>query len=179
MSKEIERKFIVDSNNQSFLKLIADRVPVVENRYYLLKEGGVELRFTSLQKNEADFDYTLDRMEVLDTSLTVRTEERIKITKPEFNALRALVLCKDSHTEPIVRNSYHIQNEPKLQLKVYEARYDGLVRAEVEFDSVEDCESYVPLDWMGAEISDTPIGNDVTLANLSREEFETYLATYV
>jgi hypothetical protein len=48
-----------------------------------------------------------------------------------------------------------------------------LYRVEVEFDSVEEAKNYVPLEWMGEEITYLPITRDKTLLGLSVEEINT------
>lgn len=172
MNLEIERKFLVDPQNKIYLNLVQENAPTIENRYYLFKDGGIELRFTSLKKSDDTTDYTLDRMEVQDETLTVRTKERLHITKKESDILLTLLQTAEPGVEPIIRYSYNVGKNPKIQIKTYGGRFEGLVRAEVEFDSQKECADYKPLAWMGVEISNTPIGNDVTLADLSPDEFK-------
>jgi len=175
MNLEIERKFIVDPLNEDYLNLIKESAATIENRYYLFKNGGIELRFTSLKKGDDTTDYTLDRMEVKDETLTVRTKERLQISKEEFDSLLMLLQTTKSGVEPIIRYSYNIGENPKVQIKAYGGKFENLIRAEIEFESKKECANYKPLDWMGTEISNTPIGNDVTLADLSPEEFKEYM----
>lgn len=179
MTQEIERKFIVDPQNEAYQQLIKDKVFVVENRYYLYKKDGIELRFTSLTKSNAEVDYTFDRMEVMDDSLTIRTKQRWQISKPEFDSLLALLRHSTPDTEPIIRHSYTIGSNPTIQIKVYGGRFDGLVRAEVEFESVESCLAYQPEAWMGTDISSTQIGDDIALADLTPDVFKSILAAFL
>lgn len=178
MSLEIERKFVVGPHNEEYLNLVKENAPTVENRYYLFKDSGIELRFTSLKKSDNAIDYTLDRMEVQDETLTVRTKERLQITQEEFETLRALLQTAEPGVRSIIRHSYNIGENPKVQIKVYGGRFEGLIRAEIEFESKEECADYKPLDWMGIEISNTPIGNDVTLTDLSPEEFKEHMDSF-
>lgn len=178
MNLEIERKFIVNPHNEVYLDLVQEKNFTLENRYYLFRNGGIELRFTSLEKSTDSTEYTLDRMEVKDDTLTVRKKERLQISKNEFGSLLRLLQSVKPEVEPIIRKSYNVSENPKVQIKVYGGKFEGLIRAEIEFESKEECDNYKPLDWMGAEISNTPIGNDVTLAGSSLDEFKSHIENF-
>ena len=179
MNQEIERKFIIDPANADFKDLVRYINPIVENRYYLFRKNGVELRFTSLASENSPPKYTLDRLEVLNTSLTVRSKERWHISEAEFNRMLDLVRSESTSIEPIIRHSYTVSDDPKIEIKMYDGKFYGLVRAEVEFGSVADKDSFQTLPWMGEEISGTPIGNDVTLAELSTEDCAYYVNKFL
>lgn len=179
MQQEIERKFFVDAENNEFQNVIAHLMRITESRYYAYRANDIELRFTSKSADDGSETYTFDRMQVKDDDRTIRSKERILITKQEFEALLALVHKDDPDIEPIVRHSYTVQeSNPKIEVKVYDGRFAGLIRAEIEFDSVEEMLSYQPASWMGVEISNTKVGNDVLLPDLSDQEFQEQLGQF-
>ena len=48
-----------------------------------------------------------------------------------------------------------MQKNPRIVLRVYQGDYEGLKRVEVNFNSIEDSQSFTPLDWFGKEITST------------------------
>lgn len=164
---EIERKYLITPDQLK--KLVADTSAFVqETRYYLYCESDNEIRFT--QREEDSF--TLDRMELLQDQTDeyfVRKKERIVIPQAEFETLVALV--KDQL--PVER--LHFKLNDQIELKVYQGRHEGLIRVEVEFNSIEEANNYQPEFEYVAEITNTPLGRDVLLAKLSKDETQTEL----
>lgn len=179
MDQEIERKFIIDPSNPVLGDMLSDTEYKLENRYYLYRENGIELRFTSLTPQSGEAYYNFDRMEITDNLLVSRKKDRISITEDEFERLLAILRLKDSNIQPVVRKSYLIAKDPQVEIKVYGGRFEGLIRAEVEFDSVESSNSYQPLRWFGKEISNTLLGDDTKLPDLSTNEFEDLMKQYL
>ncbi len=156
--QEIERKFlVVVMPDISSLKSIRDE------RYYLFSGNGIELKI-QLRGNI----YQLERMaEVGNFS---RTQEKVEITQEEFEKLRKCVAGP-----AIIRDSYLICKTPQITLKVYRGEFEGLVRAEVEFESVEDARNFQPLPWFGDEITDSPLGSEAEMLILNQAEFRRLL----
>jgi CYTH domain-containing protein len=75
----------------------------------------------------------------------------------------------------IIRERYDVSNKPKISIQIYHGKYEGLVRAEVEFDSEEEARSFKPLNWMGIEMTDLPIARDAKLSTLTETEFNSYI----
>ena len=177
---EIERKFFLKQEDLDAQRILEGRTPIVEERYYLYRADGIELRFTKLTKGTETF-FNFDRMALIQVSEQgshiVRTKERLKITQSEFERLLALLKLEDPGVTPIVRWSYHISDEPKLEIKVYKNRYEGLVRAEVEFASESAAQAFSVPAWFGVEITDSPVGIDTRLPDLSADEFHGVLAS--
>lgn len=171
---EIERKFFLTLEAPDVQGALEGKNPVVEERYYLYRADGIELRFTKLTKGTETF-CNFDRMSLIraseQSSHIVRTKDRLKITLAEFERLLALLKLEDPNVLPIVRWSYHIGDAPKFEIKVYKNRHEGLVRAEVEFESESAAQAFSPLAWFGAEITDSLVGIDTQLPDLSQSEF--------
>jgi adenylate cyclase len=154
---EIERKFFVTT-----MPDVSGQDPVRYERYYLKREGNVEER---VQKKGEMYEY--QRKEKI-SDLEHKKEKRM-ITKEEFDSLRSGL------GEPIIRDGFLIGHDPEITIKIYHGKHEGLVRAEVEFDSLESARAFIPLAWMGKEITGTPLGKDSGLLDLSEKQFKEML----
>lgn len=152
--KEIERKWILSS-----LPDVGNQLPVHYERHFLFIGEGVEIR---VQKKGDKFEF---ERKVESNDLT-RVGEKFEITEAEFNHF------KQNAVGSIERESYIVEG---VSVKVYKGKHSGLIRAEVEFNSEEEAEKFKPLDWFGEEISDSPLGKDKKLSQLSSEEFNQLL----
>lgn len=162
---EIERKYRL--TEQQFKKLVPNLDDfALETRYYLYAEDDNEIRITR-RENPDDPSYTLDRMELIPTESNeyfVRKKERIVITSKEFDALTKLL----GDQQPVERLHYKLND--KIELKVYQGRHAGLIRAEVEFKSIEEAMTYKPGFGHSGEITNTFLGRDVSLISLTTTE---------
>jgi hypothetical protein len=57
-------------------------------------------------------------------------------------------------------------------------RYFLYIGDKVKFSSEGDAKSFEPLDWFGREITNSPLGKDRALINLSEEEFDELCVEY-
>lgn len=135
----------------------------IYDRYYLYNKNSIVIR---VQKINEDFE--LERK--VNESDLVRDGTTIKITKDEFDVLK---LYSQQH---IQRESYQLQENPRIVLRVYHGEYEGLIRAEVNFSSEDDANSFESLDWFDREITGNPLAQDGYLLQLSKEEFQKLLA---
>lgn len=157
MKNEIERKFFV--KEMPDLKEIE---PLFYERYFLERRNGIETRISKVNET-----YKYEKK--IEISELERTRESKEITKEEFDKL------KQGASEAIIRERYDISVNPKISIQIYHGRFDGLVRAEVEFESEEEAKNFVPLDWMEEEMTGLPIARDGKLIDLKEEEFKFYL----
>lgn len=156
MSKntEIERKFLVKK-----LPDLSGLEPVSYERHYIYRSDGVEIRVQKKGKK-----YEFERK--VETSALTREGQKFQITEEEFNFFKSL------STHEIIRDSYLVSENPEISLKIYHGKHEGLVRAEIEFESEKEAKNFKPLDWFGKEISDSPVGRDGRLIQLSEEDFK-------
>lgn len=157
MSAEIERKFLVRE-----VPDLNGIVPVSYERYFLASTDGSEER---VQKKGEAFEW---EKKVAVSDLASKKEKRI-ISKEEFE------VYKTKAVSGIERESYLLSLSPEITLKVYHGSYEGLVRAEVEFENEAEAKSYRPESWMGEEITNSPLGRDSKLTQLSKQEFQRML----
>ena len=154
---EIERKFLVKN-----MPDLSGIIPVRYERYYLKRDGGVEER---IQKKNDKYEYEFKK----EVSGLERTVDKKSITESEFNDL------KNKAEGNLIRDSYQVSLRPNISIKIYHGRFDGLIRAEVEFDSLDSAKDYIPETWMGEEITDSPLGRDSRLLGLSEQEFKSLI----
>ena len=161
MKTEIERKFYVKT-----MPDLSGIKPQKYERYFLERGKGTEIR---ISKVDDSYKYELKR----EISALERTREKREITKEEFDRLK-----QGSH-EAIIRDRYNIPSDHdsthEIAVQIYHGRFEGLIRAEVEFETQEDAEAFVPLPWMGEEMTGLPIARDSKLLDLTEEEFGKYI----
>lgn len=155
MHHEIERKFLVKK-----MPHLWGVKKVSQERYFIQRGDLVEEGY---KRKGSLFEYE----QKVTLSLKEKTREKILITKEEFERQ------KKHGTRVIERDSYSLTKKSHvISIKKYKGLYQGLVLAEVEFDSVDEYNFFHPLPWMGREVTDTVLGKDAKLVNLDREQFE-------
>lgn len=158
---EIERKFLVKS-----LPDFGDQKSVWYERYYLERGNGVEKR---IQKKGDKYEFE----ELNEISELTRNKVKKEITEAEFVRLKA------DAKESIIRESYLLADSiPEISVKIYHDKFEGLIRAEIEFDSEEEAINFKQPSWFGVEITNTPLGRDSRLLDLTTEEFSKLLKDY-
>lgn len=158
MEQEIERKWKVKT-----MPDLTGLKPLSDERYYLFADETVSLRFQ--QRGDR---FELERMEAIG-ELT-RNQAKLAIGAAEFEALKKVA------KGPLLRDSYLIRAaDPQITLKIYRGLFEGLIRIEVEFTSLDQAKAFVPPDWFGIEMTDSPLSFDSKLVNMTREEFRELL----
>ncbi len=156
---EIERKFLL--TNIPDQDLLA---PIRYERYFLYIDKDTEIR---IQKKSNIYEF--ERKSRQSSASFTFQKQKLQITQAEFQKLRQL--CNQS----IIRDSYVLKEHPNITIKVYQADYQGLIRAEVEFASESQATSFIAPEWMGVEITNTPLSRDSQLIALSPSEFQMLL----
>jgi adenylate cyclase len=154
---EIERKFLIKE-----MPDLSGYISIKYERYYLRVEPDLEERIQRVGD-------IYERETKARKSELERTSDKIQITEEEFNRL------KPQAQSAIVRDSYLVSDNPEITIKIYHGQHEGLVRAETEFNTLEEARAFIPLDWMGGEITNSPLGRDSQLLGLSKEEFKQLL----
>lgn len=143
----LTRRFLVKT-----LEGIEVNQPIRYERYYINDNLRVQKKGDIFEKENLDNDNNI--------------VSKIKIGKEEFDKL------KNESKYEIIRDSYLYLKDRKVSIKKYLFKYEGLIRAEVEFDSEKEKESYIKEEWMGKEITNTNLGFDKFLHKLSKEDFD-------
>jgi adenylate cyclase len=81
-----------------------------------------------------------------------RLEEEIEITQEQFDAL-----WPATENSRLAKERFYVPLDGlAAEVDVYGGQLDGLITAEVEFDSVADSEVFDPPRWFGDEVTDDP-----------------------
>ena len=141
---EIEKRFLIEE--------IPHHIKIQEvtkiEQYYFCQHEAKTIR---VRRKNQKFIMTLKKGKGL-----IRNEAEFEIDKPTFE--RIAELCGDAKIVK-KRNIVYLDNL-KVEIDVFEGRYEGLIIAEIEFKTKEDAENFMPPVWFGKEITD-----DMTYTN--------------
>ena len=152
--KRLTKRYIISSINGLNLSK-----PIRYERYYINNNLRIQIKENIYQK------------EILDNENNI-IETKV-ISKEEF-----LKLKEDAYSV-IIRNSYLLLDNPNISIKEYLGKYKDLYRVEVSFNTEEDKNKYIKEDWMGKEITNSPLAFDKYLSKLSEKEFIKELNKYL
>lgn len=150
----LTRRFIIQS-----LDNININNPIRYERYYINDNLRVQRKNDIFEK------------EILAANNVIIT--KAKISEEEFNKLK-----KEAYSK-IVRDSYLYLEDNRISIKKYLDKYEGLIRVEVTFQSMDEMNSYKMENWMKAEITTSPLAFDKYLSKLSEQEFLLELNKYI
>ena len=153
MTKEIERKYLI--KQMPNLKNIK---PIRYERYYINDNIDNQIR---AQKKDEKFELET-KSKISDIEYK---KEKQEITEQEF--LKLIKNCK----KVIIRDSYLINENPNITIKIYHETYKGLVRAEVELSNEDEYRNFEIPEWFGKDITNTELGMDAKLIKLDRANF--------
>lgn len=128
-------------------------------RYYINDNLRVQSKNNVLEK------------EILDKDNVIIS--KTNISEEEFNKLK-----KEAYSK-IIRDSYLYLDDDRISIKKYLDKYEGLIRVEVKFNSIDEMNSYKIESWMEAEITNSPLAFDKYLSKLSEQEFLLELNKYI
>lgn len=156
--KEIERKWLVP-----VLPNLGSQRPIYYKRFFLFNRNGIEIRIQQ-KGDKFEFERKIKVDEI------TRKVCKFEITKDEFVLLQKISIGE------IIRESYQLDD---LSIKVYKGKYEGLIRAEVEFESAEKAMKYEALPWFGVEITNSKLGQDKALIALNKAQFDDELKSLI
>lgn len=152
--KEIERKFLVKE-----LPDLSKIKPVKQERYYIKQELDKQVRI-----QRKDNSYEMESKNYLGPLQYEKVKQTI--SKDTFE------MYKKGCQKGIFRDSYLICVKPIITIKQYHGDYEGFTRVEIEFDTLEQACTYNLPNWIGKEITNTPLGLDSELLKLNKKEFK-------
>ncbi len=139
MPTEIERKFLVHTLPPDLHKHISKRII---QGYLAISEDGTEVR---LRKIGNDHFQTVKSGKGLK-----RLEKETEISESQF-----ILLWPLTEGKRVEKKRYDIPYENRIiELDIYEGLLEGLVTAEVEFQSQKDAEAFTPPKWLGQEVTE-------------------------
>jgi len=139
MNKEIERKFLVEHLPENLQQYPSTEII---QGYLAITEDGSEVR---LRKKGDSYFQTVKSGFGLQ-----RGEAEIEISRDQFDQLWSMTEGKR-----IEKARYEIDySGRKIELDIYSGILEGLIVAEVEFDSIELAKSFAPPGWFGREVTE-------------------------
>jgi len=150
----LTRRFIIQS-----LDGVNVNNPIRYERYYINDNLRIQSKRNVFEK------------EILDKDNVVI--EKTNISEEEFNKLKKLAYSK------IIRDSYLYLDDDRISIKKYLDKYEGLIRVEAKFNSIDEMNSYNMESWMKEEITNSPLAFDKYLSKLTEQEFLLKLNKYI
>ncbi len=134
---EIERKFLCDM--PSFDLSAYEKTGIIQ--YYISTKPVIRIRKT-------DHAFFLN---IKSKGYVSRQELEMEITEEEFDNL-----VKLTDKAPVSKTRYFIPigNGLTAELDIYDDALSGLITVEVEFESLEDADSFNPPEWFGEDVSE-------------------------
>jgi len=158
---EIERKFLADPSALSLDQYARKEM----SQGYISTDPVIRIR----RSNDS---YILT---VKSGGLLAREEFETELTGEQFDRLSAKVegtfLSKTRYLIPYPVS----EKELTIELDLFHGALDGLIYAEVEFDSVEEAEAFVPPAWFLREVTEDGSFTNAALSRLSPDEVPIFL----
>lgn len=137
--QEIERKWIVSELPQNIANW---RGKEILQGYIVADPNGPEVRIR--QKGDRYFQT------IKSDGVLVRLEGEVELTKEQFD-----VLWPFTEGRRIEKTRYAVDtDEGRIELDVYKGALEGLIIAEVEFESTRASSQFTPPSWFGQEVTD-------------------------
>ena len=162
-NKEIERKFLIDKDKIPFdlekinySNILQGYITSIDNSFVFRLRQILYCEPSSYVLFEKYFQTIKGK------GSKIRDEYEIELTKEQFSKI--WLLCKNIIVHKF-RYELKTANNEIIYLDVYKNQLRGLYTAEVEFDTIEDCDAYKPESWFGEEVTNN---YDYTNLNLSR-----------
>jgi CYTH domain-containing protein len=151
---EIERKFLVRETPAHLDVYPSDDI---EQGYVAITDDGVEVRLRRYGSQPL--------LTIKSGGSGARVEEELEIDERRFRSLWPL-----TEGRRLEKTRYRIPaaGAATIELDVYRGALEGLITAEVEFDSADAAAAFEPPDWIGPEITDDPAYKNQRLATEHR-----------
>ena len=148
--REIERKFLVRKMPNGLASYPASDIA---QGYLISLDDGLQVR---LRKSGERHSLTYKR-----GTGNVREEREVELTAEQFDAL-----WPATEGKRLVKTRYEIPfGDRVVEIDVYHDRHEGLVVAEVEFDTEQAAKDFQPPDWLGDDVTGDPRYSNQLLAS--------------
>jgi CYTH domain-containing protein len=149
---EVERRFLVSFDDLPSWNMMGTSVDIMQS--YISFTPEIRLR----NVNGSEFLFTL-RTPVSEGEVTRRDVE-FNLSRDEYDGL----FQKISGT-PIHKARYRfVYDDVSVRLDIFFGHLDGLIFAEILFDSAEEADAFMPLHWFGKEITEDRAYRNVALS---------------
>lgn len=146
---EIERKYLIE------------KLPENINEYkYLTIEQGYLNTSPVVRVRRQDDEYYLTYK---GKGMMVREEYNLPLNK---QAYEHLITKADGNVISKKRYLIPLDGKHTIELDVFMGRFEGLLLAEVEFESVEDANSFTPPEWFGPDVTNNPVYHNSVMSRM-------------
>lgn len=154
-NKEIERKFLIDIDKIPFDLSKMDYRDITQG--YVTAMGGDEFTYRLrhvLYRSHLDGDLLGEEFSqtIKGKGSKIRDEYEIKLWKNQFSKLWRL--CDEVVVHKFRYELPTKEGQNRRYLDVYKNSLRGLYTIEVEFESEEACDNYIPPEWFGEEVTE-------------------------
>ncbi len=146
---EIERKYLIEKLPEN----INDYKCLIIEQGYLNTSPVVRVR---RQNDEYYLTYK-------GKGLMVREEYNLPLNKQSYEHLITKV---DGNIISKKRYLIPLDDKHTIELDVFSGIFEGLLLAEVEFESVEDANSFTPPNWFGLDVTSNPIYHNSVMSRM-------------
>lgn len=153
---EIERKFIIDKEVTK--DLISNKNPIRIVQKYLYHDP-----FTTIRKRKygGKYFYTIKSFR---EDMAVNEFEK-EITKEKYKSLK-----KMNNSIKLVKDRYRVKySKYIIEIDIFKEFYDGLFLAEIEFDSIEEAQNFIPFPFFIKELTTKYSNYDLAVNDLRDE----------
>lgn len=159
-SFEIERKFLV--------KALPDKLESYP--HYNLEQGYLSVA-PVVRVRKKDSEYIL-------TYKSGGMMKRMEVELPlDSNSYEHLIAKADGIV--ISKTRYAIPHgKYTIELDIFHGKLDGFVMAEVEFDSVEDADSYEKPDWFSVDVTTNPAFHNSRMSGMTADECKEFFELF-
>ena len=152
---EIERKFLI--NNIDNLDLTKyKKKSIIQDYLYFDRLSCIRKRKIE-SNNEIKYTYTIKTDK---TGISVNEIEK-EIDEKTYNSLekndKYITINKDRYIIPYKNH--------KIELDIFKDKYEGIIFAEIEFESVEIANNFEFPKWFGKEVSSKITNSDMAFSN--------------
>lgn len=160
-NKEIERKFIIDPTKIPYNLKKMDYKDIIQGYVTSIdRDLTFRLRHVLYRSQEGDLLGEEFFQTIKGKGTKIRDEFEIKLWKNQFSQM--WVLCKN---RSLHKFRYELPSENyKYELDQYKNNLSPLWTIEVEFDTLEECDSFIPPKWFGEEITEDNSWSNLSLA---------------
>lgn len=156
---EIERRFLINNLEEIDLSKYKNK-RIVQDYLYSDRFSAIRKRCI-IANNESKYIYTIKTGKA---NFSVNEIEK-NITEDEYNSLK---IDENSNTIDKIRYYIPYENGLTIELDVFKGIYEGIIFAEIEFESEKQAQNSKLPKWFGAEIS-SKITNSM-MAKMNAEE---------
>ena len=141
---EIERRFLVNSLDEIDLSRFKSK-RIIQDYLYSDRFSAIRKRCI-ISGKETKYIYTIKTGK---SKFSVNEIEK-EITEEEYNSL---IVKEENNTIDKIRYFIPYENGLTIELDVFKGIYEGIIFAEIEFESEKQAENFKSPKWFGNEIS--------------------------